>query len=226
MLVWNVRGNNMCARHCVTREFISQERVCLSCLQETKTDVISASDLMGPNFDYCCLSSHGASSGILVTWCTDKWVASQQMYHRFSVYVSLVHVADESQPWWLMSVYGPVLASDKGVFLVELQELGSRTVAYGSSWATSTWFTRLRTRVMIDWISELCVVFHHTTWCNAALGALLAWAPIHMVDPMNAGIRPWSRLTSPSPWCSGWRPFHAITYHFCRPIAPTMPHFF
>ena len=70
VLCWNVRGlNNMSKRNAV-RKFISEAKVNLVCLQETKLDVIDVFMVMqciGPSFDgFAYLPATDTRGGILV----------------------------------------------------------------------------------------------------------------------------------------------------------------
>lgn len=126
--VWNVRGLNGRARRCVVREFVLKEHVCVLCLLETKVDVLSAtwaSELMGNNFDYCCVPSLEASGRIIVVWRRDRWTSSVSSCRSFSATVCLTPASASDDPCWLTAVYGPVEDSAKPAFLAELLDVRS-----------------------------------------------------------------------------------------------------
>lgn len=126
IMIWNVRGLNRRARRCVVHEFVLQERVCLLCLLETKIAALFepwANELMGSDFDYCCVPAQGASGGIVVAWRRDLWLASQTSCRSFSASVCLSQAQASSPPWWFTAVYGPVLDSLKPLFLDELRDM-------------------------------------------------------------------------------------------------------
>lgn len=113
LLIWNARGINNHARRSVVRNLVAQaqERVSVLCLQETTVadvTVTMANDLTGPDFDYLCVPSDGASGGILVAWHREHWVATQSLARQFSASVRLRPAqGDDSVAFWLTMVYGP-----------------------------------------------------------------------------------------------------------------------
>lgn len=110
MLVWNVRGLNMRARRNVVRESVSNHRIHVACLQETKLDVIPPStvlELMGSGFDYYYLPLCGASGGVLIAWRTDVWTGSMHERRQFTVTMRLESSLDPALHWWLTSVMVP-----------------------------------------------------------------------------------------------------------------------
>lgn len=128
-LVWNARGLNSRARRTAVRDIIVQERVSVVCLQETKVDYFPVTwifELMGRDFDYCCLPSIGVSGGIIIGWRTDSWRGANPRIAAFSVSVLLSPVdgADVGD-FWLTSVYGPADHALREGFLRELEDLAS-----------------------------------------------------------------------------------------------------
>lgn len=73
-----------------------------------------AFDLMGTSFDYVCLSSVGASGGIVVAWRHDVWLVSSQTCRSHSVSARVASARS------LTAVYGPVDDNLKPAFLDEL----------------------------------------------------------------------------------------------------------
>lgn len=120
ILVWNVRGLSRRARRSsVVREFVLQEHVCVLCLLETKLGVLSqawATELMGSNFDYCVVSSEGASESIIVAWRPDRWTSSRSSSRLSSASVSLSPASWSDESWWITAVYGPVDGASKPAF--------------------------------------------------------------------------------------------------------------
>jgi exonuclease III len=126
ILVWNAHGLNSRARRDVVCEFVAQQQATVVCLVETKLPVISASmanDLMPMALDYVCLPSVGASSGIVVAWRSDAWLALGRECRVFSVMLSLQSSLAESLAWTLVVVYGPVHVDLKQDFLAELRDI-------------------------------------------------------------------------------------------------------
>ena len=81
-------------------------------------------ELTGPDFDYLCLPSVGASGGVIIAWRRDCWVASQPCLRKFSATVRLHPVqGDDSESWWLTLVYGPTTSHLKPLLLQELLDL-------------------------------------------------------------------------------------------------------
>jgi exonuclease III len=69
IVIWNVRGLNSRSRRDVVRELVTSERPSIVCLQETKLDVISQSDILqilGQGFDYFYLLADQTHGGILL----------------------------------------------------------------------------------------------------------------------------------------------------------------
>lgn len=131
IFIWNARGLNMSARRAVVREFLSQERVSVVCLVETKLSdlcIAWANELLGMAFDYVCLPSMGASGGIVVAWRREDWLVSAHACHAYSVTVTIVGSSSPGSPWTLAAVYGPVLEELKGAFLDELRQVHSMAV--------------------------------------------------------------------------------------------------
>lgn len=118
----------MRSRHAVVREFLSQERVSMLCLVETKVNVLypsMISDLMGMSFDYALLPAIGALGGVLVAWNREDWSSPSQVVGQFSVTVHLIPVGVHSSPWSLSAFYGPVDEALKPAFLDELRHTHS-----------------------------------------------------------------------------------------------------
>ena len=122
VLVWNPRGLNSRARRSVVRDVVVKEQCSVVYLQETKLESMSVPmslELTGPDFDYLCLPSVGASGGVIIAWRRDCWVASQPCLHQFSATVRLRPI----QGRWLTSVYGPTTSHLKPLLLQELLDL-------------------------------------------------------------------------------------------------------
>ena len=72
ILCWNVRGLNSRVRQDAIRNLISNSRVDIVCLQETKMSVMSVGVIlssMGSDFtNWIDLPAAGASGGIVVAW--------------------------------------------------------------------------------------------------------------------------------------------------------------
>lgn len=127
VLIWNVCGLNNRARRCIVRDILIQQHASILCLQETKVKNFSVNmlnELMGTDFNYCCLPASSASGGILVAWRRDLWTGTCISARRFSVSVPLQSLrASTRQPWWLTLVYGPSTRDNKPAFLSELSKV-------------------------------------------------------------------------------------------------------
>jgi exonuclease III len=79
MLIWNVRGLISRVRRDMALNFVSQHRVSLLCLQETKVSVVDdlwISNTLGSDFAYVVVPAIGSSGGILVAWRVERWVGT------------------------------------------------------------------------------------------------------------------------------------------------------
>ncbi|CAN6381181.1 unnamed protein product [Urochloa humidicola] len=87
--------------------------------------------MLGLDYDYFALPTVHTYGGILVAWHKDTWEVSQPRLGTRSLTVKVTLRAAASQPWWLMSVYGPQGDQDKVAFL---QELRSRRATLVGPW--------------------------------------------------------------------------------------------
>jgi exonuclease III len=123
---WNGRGLNSIARHGV-RNVIDIYKPDLICLQETKMEVISASDIRSSlgliyqdNFFF--LPAVGASGGIIIAGNPSVFCLTHQIStnHTISVYV---HDIRRNKSWWFSRVYKPQGVLEKKMSLKELKQL-------------------------------------------------------------------------------------------------------
>jgi hypothetical protein len=79
IMFWNVHRLNKMARRDVVTELVSQERVSLICLQETKLHSCNDTLINGmlcSSFSYSFLFVVGSWGGILVAWKSAVWTTS------------------------------------------------------------------------------------------------------------------------------------------------------
>jgi exonuclease III len=125
IVIWNVRGLNSRSRRDVVRELVTSERPSIVCLQETKLDVISQSDILqilGQGFDYFYLPADQTRGGILLAWLSLTWLTVSTLVQVFSISSRFKLVAG-GPPWWMTAVYGPYCDEGKPAFLTELSDL-------------------------------------------------------------------------------------------------------
>jgi exonuclease III len=130
ILIWNVCGLNSRAHHHVVTDLVTQERISLLCLEETKIHVIEnqfINAMLGPSFDYASLLANGTHGGILVAWRSAIWNASQ-VHQSHNVLTLRLIMLPSATPWWITVLYGPQIEQDKVTFLDELQGIRSRKV--------------------------------------------------------------------------------------------------
>jgi exonuclease III len=119
IVIWNVRGLNSRSRRDVVRELVTSERPSIVCLQETKLDVISQSDILqilGQGFDYFYLLADQTHGGILLAWLSSTWLAVSTSVQVFSISTRF-KLAAGGPPWWMTAVYGPCSDEGKPAFL-------------------------------------------------------------------------------------------------------------
>ena len=120
-----MRGLNGRARRNVVRDLVTQERVSLVCLHETKLSVICnslANEILGSMFDYDYMSSANVAGGVLFGWQRDQWVVSQVDKRRFFLSAKVANTATPQDCWWLTVVYGPQADQEKVEFLDEFRQ--------------------------------------------------------------------------------------------------------
>jgi len=125
LLVWNVRGLNSRARRNAVGELVSQERVSLISLQETKLDAcddVLVRQMLGSLFDFVALPACNTCGGILLAWRRDTWAVSNTSFRNFSLTAKVMHCATGDE-WWITCVYGPQLDHEKTMFLDELNSI-------------------------------------------------------------------------------------------------------
>jgi len=125
LLVWNVRGLNSRARRNAVGELVSQERVSLISLQETKLDAcddVLVRQMLGSLFDFVALPACNTCGGILLAWRRDTWTVSNTSFRNFSLTAKVMHCATGDE-WWITCVYGPQLDHEKTMFLDELNSI-------------------------------------------------------------------------------------------------------
>lgn len=127
ILCWNVRGLNSRVRQDAIRNLISNSRVDIVCLQETKMSVMSVGVIlssMGSDFtNWIDLPAAGASGGIVVAWrqCLGPALATRVDNYSLSIQFS----PGSLQPWWLTCVYGPQGDINKLLFMQKLRDVRS-----------------------------------------------------------------------------------------------------
>jgi hypothetical protein len=76
--------------------------------------------MLGQGFDYAFLPSIQTHGGILIAWSHSSWSVSNIAMGSYSVTTKVKHV-NGGLKWWLTTVYGPMVYSEKLAFLDELQ---------------------------------------------------------------------------------------------------------
>lgn len=109
MLVWNIRGLNARAKRNVVRELVTQERISIITLQETKLDACNDGlimELLGTDFDYYALPASHTCGGVILAWRRDVWTATNPLFCENSLTLK-VTLLENGEAWWLTCVYGP-----------------------------------------------------------------------------------------------------------------------
>jgi hypothetical protein len=107
---WNVRGLNEMKKRLRVRRLLSQWKVDIVCLQETKLEVITHGLVLSlwrcPYVEWTYVASVGASGGILLMW--DRRVVSKVdvCQGNFVAACSFRNV-DDGMEWAFAGVYGP-----------------------------------------------------------------------------------------------------------------------
>ena len=109
VLCWNVRGLNNMSKRNSARNFISEAKVNLVCLQETKLDVIDVFVVMqciGPSFDgFAYLSAEETRGGVLLAW--DSSVLEVESIQLDTNFITGRVRTKVGEPWWISVLYGP-----------------------------------------------------------------------------------------------------------------------
>jgi exonuclease III len=123
IISWNVRELNDPNKRLQIKNLIKSWRADVTCLQETKLEVMSLSlvkSLWGCHYvDWAYLGSVGAARGILVMW--DKRVVEkvEEVVGRFSISVTFQNVEDQFV-WAFSGVYGPNFTNERQYMLDKL----------------------------------------------------------------------------------------------------------
>jgi exonuclease III len=110
ILSWNVRGLNEGNKHMQVRHLLSQWKVDIVFLQETKLELITTGLVQSPwrcpYVEWCHVAYVGASGGILLLW--DRRVVTKVdvCLGNFVVASSFRNV-DDGLEWAFVGVYGP-----------------------------------------------------------------------------------------------------------------------
>ena len=110
ILSWNMRGLNEGFKRLRVRRLLSQWKVDIVCLRETKLEMISTSLVQSlwrcPYAEWCYVASIGASGGILLMW--DRRVVSKVdvCVGNFVAASYFRNVKDDLE-WAFTGVYGP-----------------------------------------------------------------------------------------------------------------------
>ena len=119
IMSWNVRGVNDLDRRKIIRNVIRYQRVNLVCLQETKTQNMTAAVArsvgVGRNYDWRALNAEGSAGGILLFW--DKKIM-ELVDSEISLFsISCLFKMVEGGVFWMFSGgYGPVERNLKEIF--------------------------------------------------------------------------------------------------------------
>jgi hypothetical protein len=110
ILTWNVRGLNEGKKRLRVRRLLSQWKVDIVCLQETKLDLITLDLVQSiwrcPYVEWSYVASNGASGGILLMW--DRRVVSKvEVCHGSYVVACSFRNVDDGMEWAFAGVYGP-----------------------------------------------------------------------------------------------------------------------
>jgi hypothetical protein len=110
ILTWNVRGLNERKKRLRVRRLLSQWKVDIVCLQETKLDLITLDLVQSiwrcPYVEWSYVASNGASGGILLMW--DRRVVSKvEVCHGSYVVACYFRNVDDGMEWAFAGVYGP-----------------------------------------------------------------------------------------------------------------------
>jgi hypothetical protein len=110
ILTWNVRGLNEGNKRMRVRRLLSQWKVDIVCLQETKLEMITTSLVQSlwrcPYAEWCFVPSIGASGGILLMW-HRRVVSKVDVCVGTFVAASLFRNVEEGLEWAFARVYGP-----------------------------------------------------------------------------------------------------------------------
>jgi hypothetical protein len=110
ILTWNVRGLNEGKKRLRVRRLLSQWKVDIVCLQETKLDLITLDLVQSiwrcPYVEWSYVASNGASGGILLMW--DRRVVSKvEVCHGSYVVACSFRNVEDGMEWAFAGVYGP-----------------------------------------------------------------------------------------------------------------------
>jgi hypothetical protein len=110
ILTWNVRGLNEGKKRMRVRRLLSQWKVDIVCLQETKLDLITPDLVQSiwscPYVEWSYVASNGASGGILLMW-DRRAVSKMEVCHGNYVVACSFRNVDDGMEWAFAGVYGP-----------------------------------------------------------------------------------------------------------------------
>jgi hypothetical protein len=110
ILTWNVRGLNEGKKRLRVRRLLSQWKVDIVCLQETKLDLITLDLVQSiwrcPYVEWSYVASNGASGGILLMW-DRRAVSKVEVCHGSYVVACSFRNVDDGMEWAFAGVYGP-----------------------------------------------------------------------------------------------------------------------
>jgi exonuclease III len=107
---WNMRGLNEEKKWLRVRRLLSQWKVDIVCLQETKLEMVTHGIVQSlwrcPYVEWCYVASLGASGGILLMW--DRRVVSKvDVCQGSSVAACSFRNVDDGMEWAFAGVYDP-----------------------------------------------------------------------------------------------------------------------
>jgi hypothetical protein len=110
ILTWNVRGLNEGKKHLRVRRLLSQWKVDIVCLQETKLELITFGLVQSiwrcPYVEWSYVASNGASGGILLMW-DRRAVSKVEVCHGNYVVACSFRNVDDGMEWAFAGVYDP-----------------------------------------------------------------------------------------------------------------------
>jgi endonuclease/exonuclease/phosphatase family metal-dependent hydrolase len=126
ILTWNVRGLNEEKKRLRVRRLLSQWKVDIVCLQETKLELITQGLVQSiwrcPYVEWSYVASKGAAGGILLMW--DRRVVSKvDAYQGNYVAACSFRNVDDGMEWAFAGVYGPTRDTLRRLMWVELAGL-------------------------------------------------------------------------------------------------------